>query len=163
MKTIIICALLTIAAVNAKSRSKREAFELPDGADLLVGSIRTSFACPQGAEGYYADVENNCKIFHVCHTVVEESGSADTQQFSFLCGNQTMFNQLTFTCSMPEDAVPCPDAPSFFYLNDNLRLGDPKVAFLDDQDIQRAAPLIESLAARYQAGGAAPAPPRQRG
>lgn len=49
---------------------------------------------------------------------------------------------------MPEDAVPCSESPSFFYLNDNLRLGDPKVAFLDDQDVQRAAPLIQNYAAR---------------
>lgn len=155
MNSIIFCVLLTVAAVSAKSRSKREAFDLPDGADLLVGSVRTNFACPQGAVGYFADTENDCKIFHVCNTIVEEDGAAETQQFSFLCGNQTMFNQLSFTCSMPEDAVPCSEAPSFFYLNDNLRLGDPKVAFLDDQDIQRAAPLIQSYGAR---GGAAPAP-----
>lgn len=73
-----------------------------------------------------------------------------------------MFNQLTFTCSMPEDSVPCSDAPSFFYLNDNLRLGDPKVPFLDDQDIQRAAPLIQSYGARSHSGGP-PAPGRGRG
>lgn len=162
MKAVILCILFTIISVNAKSRSKREAFDLPDGADLLVGSVRTSFSCPQNSEGYYADIENNCQIFHVCHTVVAEDGSSETQQYSFLCGNQTVFNQLTFTCAMPEDSVPCPEASSFFYLNDNLRLGDPKVPFLDDQDIQRAAPLIQSLAARYQGGGAV-APRPQRG
>lgn len=70
---------------------------------------------------------------------------------------------MTFTCAMPEDAVPCNEAPSFFYLNDNLRLGDPKVAFLDDQDIQRAAPLIQSYAARLGAGAGAPAPRPGRG
>ena len=72
-----------------------------------------------------------------------------------------MFNQLTFTCAMPEDAVPCSEAPSFFYLNDNLILGDPKKAFLDDQDIQRAAPLIQSYAAKI--GGGSPFPARRPG
>ena len=71
-------------------QSKREAFDLPDGADLLVGSIRTNFACPQGAVGYFADTDNDCKIFHVCNTVVEEDDSGTTQQYSFLCGNQTV-------------------------------------------------------------------------
>ncbi|KAF8782755.1 uncharacterized protein LOC129963900 [Argiope bruennichi] len=160
MKAVLLCAFVFIAVVAAKPRNKRAAFDLPDGAELLVGNVRTSFACPQGAEGYYADIENNCQIFHVCHTVQEEDGNSETQQFSFLCGNQTVFNQLSFTCSMPEDAVPCPEAPNFFYLNDNLRLGDPKVAFLDDQDIQRAAPLIQSYGGRLNAG-AAPAPPRR--
>ncbi|GIY12239.1 chitin-binding type-2 domain-containing protein [Caerostris darwini] len=162
MKTFILCALVCLVVVAAKSRSKRAAFDLPDGADLLVGSVRTTFTCPQGAEGYYADTENSCQIFHVCHTVQQEDGTSETQQFSFLCGNQTVFNQLSFTCSMPEDAVPCNEAPNFFYLNDNLRLGDPKVAFLDEQDIQRAAPLIQSYGGRLAAGGA-PAPPRRQG
>lgn len=162
MKSIVFCVLVIAAAVSAKSRSKREAFDLPDGADLLVGSVRTNFACPDGAVGYFADTDNDCKIFHVCNTVVQEDGSGSTQQYSFLCGNQTMFNQLTFTCSLPEDSVPCSEAPTFFYLNDNLRLGDPKVAFLDDQDIQRAAPLIQSYAARLSGGGA-PAPGRPGG
>ncbi|XP_015921529.1 uncharacterized protein [Parasteatoda tepidariorum] len=149
MKVIVFCVLIAVAAAAvSKSRTKREAFELPDGADLLVGSVKTSFACPQGSEGYYADIENNCQIFHVCHTNVQEDGSSETTQFSFLCGNQTMFNQLSFTCGMPEDSVPCQDAASFFYLNDNLRSGDPKALFLDDQDIQRAAPLIQNYAAR---------------
>ena len=147
---MIFCVLLIVAAVSAKSRNKREAFDLPDGADLLVGSVKTNFACPQNAVGYFADTDNNCQIFHVCNTIVEEDGTVETQQYSFLCGNQTVFNQLSFTCAMPEDAVPCSEAPSFFYLNDNLRLGDPKVAFLDDQDVQRAAPLIPNYAGRFQ-------------
>lgn len=74
-----------------------------------------------------------------------------------------VFNQLSFTCSMPEDAVPCPEAPNFFYLNDNLRLGDPKVAFLEDQDIARAAPLIQSYGARLSAAAPQPQQPNRRG
>lgn len=58
-----------------------------------------------------------------------------------------VFNQLSFTCAMPEDAVPCTESPNFYYLNDNLKLGDPKVAFLDEQDIQRAAPYVPMYAA----------------
>lgn len=71
-------------------QARRAAFDLPDGADLLVGSVRTNFACPQNSVGFFADTENDCKIFHVCNTVVEEDGTAATQQYSFLCGNQTV-------------------------------------------------------------------------
>ncbi|CAL1290728.1 unnamed protein product, partial [Larinioides sclopetarius] len=56
----------------AVSRSKRAAYELPDGADLIVGSVRTSFICSN--EGYYADIQNNCQIFHVCHTAYHTDG-----------------------------------------------------------------------------------------
>lgn len=44
-------------------QNKREAYELPDGLDYIP-SIRTTFQCP-GA-GYYADMDNNCQLFHVC-------------------------------------------------------------------------------------------------
>lgn len=157
MKALLVLAFVCIVTVNAASRAKRAAYELPDGAEILIGSVKTSFACPQGAFGYFADVDNNCNIFHICHPVTDEDGVTETQQFTFLCGNQTVFNQLSFTCAYPEEAVPCGQAPDFFYLNDNVRLGDPKVPFLNDQDIQRAAPLIVGLAARYS-GQAVPQP-----
>lgn len=64
------------------------------------------------------------------------------RQWSFACGNQTVFNQLTFTCSFPEEAIPCDKAPDFFYLNSNVLQGDPEVPFLQDQDVQNAAEFI---------------------
>ncbi|XP_023214565.1 uncharacterized protein LOC111617518, partial [Centruroides sculpturatus] len=113
---------------------KRQAYELPDGAHLLIGSIRTNFFCDK--DGYFADVENHCQIFHVCHTSFEEGKEPRTRQWSFICGNQTIFDQLTQTCAFPEDAVLCERAPEFFYLNE--RIGDPNALFLTDQDIVRA-------------------------
>ncbi|GFS42308.1 chitin-binding type-2 domain-containing protein [Nephila pilipes] len=133
--------LLSVAlAVVAPKRAKREAYELPDGADILVGPVKTSFSCFN--DGYYADVDNNCQIFHVCHSIDKDDGSRDTQQWSFVCGNQTLFNQLTLTCADPENAIPCPDAPSFYSINDRINAGDPKLYFLTDDDIQRAEPLL---------------------
>lgn len=121
-------------------RAKRAAYDLPDGSDLLIGPVKTSFNCFNN--GYYADVDNNCQIFHVCHSVEKEDGSQESQQWSFMCGNQTLFNQLTLTCAMPEDAIPCSDAPSFYNINDRVNAGDPNLYFLMDEDIQRAAPLL---------------------
>ncbi|XP_042897496.1 uncharacterized protein [Parasteatoda tepidariorum] len=140
MKYFIICALLFSTILAAPKRAKREAYSLPDGADILVGAIKTSFSCFN--DGYYADVDNNCQIFHVCHSTPNEDGSQNTQQWSFLCGNQTLFNQLTLTCADPEDAVPCPEAPSFYNINDRINAGDPQLYFLNDDDIQRAEPLL---------------------
>lgn len=53
-----------------------------------------------------------------------------------------VFNQLTFTCTYPEDAVPCTHAQDFYYLNSHIEAADPEVHFLDEQDIERAAPLV---------------------
>lgn len=43
---------------------------------------------------------------------------------------------------MPEDAIPCAEAPSFYNINDRVNAGDPNLYFLMDDDIQRAAPLL---------------------
>ncbi|XP_064467586.1 uncharacterized protein LOC135378461 [Ornithodoros turicata] len=136
------------AAVVALPRAKRAAYELPDGVEFLVGSVKTSFQCP-ARNGYFADVDNNCQIFHVCNTIPKEDGSVEVQQYSFLCGNQTVFNQFSLTCSLPEDSVPCRSSQDFFYLNE--RIGQEKVAIHDVGDIQRAVPLIP----RYQQAGLA--------
>lgn len=143
MKYVIAVALAFAVAAFALPRAKRAAYELPDGVEFLVGSVKTSFTCP-AKNGYYADVDNNCLIFHVCNVVPKDDGSTEVQQYSFVCGNQTMFNQFSMTCAFPEDAVPCRSAPDFYYLND--KLGQEKVFLHDDSDVQRALPLIP----RYQ-------------
>ncbi|KAH9361167.1 hypothetical protein HPB48_003029 [Haemaphysalis longicornis] len=124
-------------------KSKRAAYELPDGVEFLVGSVKTSFSCP-AKNGYYADVDNNCQIFHVCNVVPKDDGSTEVQQYSFLCGNQTVFSQFSLTCALPEDAIPCGSSADFFYLND--RIGQEKVNLHDDADLQRAIQIIP----RYQ-------------
>ncbi|GIY38455.1 chitin-binding type-2 domain-containing protein [Caerostris extrusa] len=133
-----------VTGAFAKSTSwqdKKDKYALPEGAELLVGPIRSTFTC--FANGYYyADVDNNCQIFHICYSADTTDGKQTQMQYSFLCGNQTVFNQLTFTCTYPEDAVPCIHAQDFYYLNSHIQTDDPEIHFLDDQDVQRAAPLI---------------------
>ena len=41
------------------------------------------------AYGYYADPTTNCQVFHIC------LGDGDIK-WSFLCPNQTIFNQVKF-------------------------------------------------------------------
>ncbi|XP_054719819.1 U-scoloptoxin(01)-Cw1a-like [Uloborus diversus] len=137
---ILMFGVIILEAAAVKSKAK-EKYALPEGAELLVGPIRSTFTC--FANGYYADVDNNCQIFHICYSTENYDGTIATHQYSFLCGNQTVFNQLTFTCTYPEDAVPCIHAQDFYYLNAHVEAADPEVHFLDDQDVQRAAPLIE--------------------
>ena len=40
--------------------------------------------------------------------------SQETAQFSFVCGNLTIFSQETLTCTLAEDALPCSEAPSLY-------------------------------------------------
>ncbi|XP_075557871.1 uncharacterized protein LOC142589962 [Dermacentor variabilis] len=110
---------------------KRLAYELADGANLVVGPVAKTFRCRRS--GYFADVSNYCRVYHVCHKVRHADGSSEMQHFSFFCGNQTVFNQLSLTCSYPEDALPCRKAPNFFYLND--RIGIENALLLTDTDV----------------------------
>ncbi|XP_064487296.1 U-scoloptoxin(01)-Er1a-like [Ornithodoros turicata] len=147
MKTVIVAVVALAAVATSLPRAKRAAYELPDGVEFLVGPVKTSFQCPARV-GYFADVDNNCQIFHVCNPVPKDDGSVEVQQYSFLCGNQTVFSQFSLTCTLPEDAVPCRSSPDFFYLND--KIGQEKVDFHDESDVQRAVPLIP----RYQQAAA---------
>ncbi|XP_076369489.1 uncharacterized protein LOC143256287 [Tachypleus tridentatus] len=140
MKSAIIIAVLCVAVATALLRAKRTAFELPPGVEFIVGQITTSFSCDGLPSGYYGDVDNDCKIFHICHTQTLPDGDLSVRHWSFFCGNQTIFNQMSFTCAFPEEAVPCRYAPDFYYLNNNI--GVENAPFLTDEDIARAYAVI---------------------
>ncbi|XP_076369599.1 uncharacterized protein LOC143256343 [Tachypleus tridentatus] len=140
MKSAIIIAVLCVAVATALLRAKRTAFELPPGVEFIVGQITTSFSCDGLPSGYYGDVDNECKIFHICHTQTLPDGDLSVRHWSFFCGNQTIFNQMSFTCAFPEEAVPCRYAPDFYYLNNNI--GVENAPFLTDEDIARAYAVI---------------------
>jgi len=136
---ILCCHFLVsseAASVSSHKRERRAAYALPDGVEFYVGEIRTGFKCP--GDGYYADPDNDCKLFHVCVTQNMPDGSAQQQHYTFACGNQTVFNQFSLTCSYEDESVPCREAADFYYLNDLLGQG-PDVPLHTDQDVDRAA------------------------
>merc|ERR1711976_978403 len=53
----------------------------------------TSFSCQGLVQGYYADQETDCQVYHVC-------GSQDAVSpiSSLLCPNGTLYNQQYFVC-----------------------------------------------------------------
>uniref|UniRef100_A0A147BDV4 Putative cuticular protein n=1 Tax=Ixodes ricinus TaxID=34613 RepID=A0A147BDV4_IXORI len=118
-------------------RLKRQTYSLPRGSELLLEPLRTTFQCRH--DGYFADIDNNCRVYHICTRSIE---TRQLQRFSFLCGNLTMFNQLTLTCTRPEDSVPCRNAPAFFYVNDNIGIQDQP--FLYDDDVSNADQFIQT-------------------
>ena len=111
-------------------------------ADLLDAPYDYGFNCDQqdAGYGYYADVNNACKVFHICVPIYDNEGSLDRMdKYSFVCGegwymlvsskcphisvchfkapilpSGTVFDQQTLTCNFPEDAFPCQESPSLY-------------------------------------------------
>ena len=110
--------LASLSQINA-FRSKRQAFLIANGADtFLKNPLNTQFRCVK--TGYFADIDNNCQMYHVCVVQPESNGKSIIRQYSFVCGNGTIFNQLTLTCSDPEESLPCEDSPKYYKLNNKI-------------------------------------------
>ncbi|XP_035208719.1 U-scoloptoxin(01)-Cw1a-like [Stegodyphus dumicola] len=73
----------------------------------------TSFSCEGRPYGYYADPEANCQVFHIC------TGAFGNNKFTFLCPNQTVFNQAYLVCDYPWN-VDCSTADGLYSVNDNF-------------------------------------------
>ncbi|KAG8222915.1 hypothetical protein J437_LFUL000209 [Ladona fulva] len=99
------------------------AYALASGYEELIPNLKTTFSCQGRIYGYYADVDNDCQVFHVCFPVTDDNGNVlSTAQFSFFCGNQTVFNQESLTCTDPIDALPCNESPNLYDIK-NLEFG----------------------------------------
>ncbi|XP_042855365.1 U-scoloptoxin(01)-Cw1a-like [Penaeus japonicus] len=95
------------------------AYQLPADAEFLLSSpLQTTFSCDSLPYGYYADTDNNCKLFHVCLPVADEIGAlVETAHFTFVCGNETTFSQESLTCVHDDDAFPCREARTLYELS----------------------------------------------
>jgi len=121
----------TILLVNAVP------YELPDGLEY-ISNINPSFQC--SSPGYFADIDSNCQLFNVCINQEFPDGKVELAQYTFACGNQTVFNQFSMTCASPEEAIPCASSADFFYLNE--RIGQETAKLHEDADVEKAAALI---------------------
>jgi len=92
---------------------------LPAGVETIIGQLQPGFTCDNKVYGYYADVANQCKVFHVCWPIVSEHGATLNKQWTFVCGNQTLFNQERLVCDRPEN-VDCSQAESFYSVNNEF-------------------------------------------
>ncbi|XP_042229294.1 GATA zinc finger domain-containing protein 14-like isoform X3 [Homarus americanus] len=102
-----------------------EPLNLPSGASTLLGGISTSFNCLDRPYGYYADQDNACRVFHVCNPALFSGGAVQTFQYSFMCGEGTVFDQKEMTCVMESSATPCQEASNYYVRNQEFgRLED---------------------------------------
>uniref|UniRef100_T1IK90 Chitin-binding type-2 domain-containing protein n=1 Tax=Strigamia maritima TaxID=126957 RepID=T1IK90_STRMM len=124
---VIAAVFLIITAIMAHPKIvKRQAdtfrYVLPAGAEILVGSVKTSFNCEGRNCGYYADVDNNCQIFHICFPAEHASGLRENYHYSFLCPNQTIFDQSQLICDTETFENPCGQTSEWIYLNQFFNL-----------------------------------------
>ncbi|KAK7084001.1 hypothetical protein SK128_025754, partial [Halocaridina rubra] len=99
--------------------SARMAYQLPADFEFIMSApLQTTFTCEDLPYGYYADVDNNCELFHVCLPIADDIGAlVETAHFTFVCGNQTVFSQESLTCAHQEEAFPCSEARTLFELS----------------------------------------------
>uniref|UniRef100_A0A1B0CP11 Chitin-binding type-2 domain-containing protein n=2 Tax=Lutzomyia longipalpis TaxID=7200 RepID=A0A1B0CP11_LUTLO len=56
---------------------------------VLPGIPKTTFNCKSVGNGYFADLDTECQVFHICD---------DGRKISFLCPNGTIFRQTDLIC-----------------------------------------------------------------
>lgn len=88
---------------------------------IIERTIDVEFSCANRKMGYYADINNDCKIFHICNPTSQADGELAVMQYSFFCPNGTQFQQSTLTCVTYNNAIPCEDSVMYYNLNDEER------------------------------------------
>ncbi|XP_052894320.1 uncharacterized protein LOC128301744 [Anopheles moucheti] len=71
---------------------------------VLTHIPKTIFDCKSHGNGYFADLETRCQVFHICD---------DRKKISFLCPNGTIFRQLDLICDW-WFKVDCAATPNHF-------------------------------------------------
>ncbi|XP_028158420.1 uncharacterized protein LOC114351408 [Ostrinia furnacalis] len=99
------------------NQTKGDTLNLPANATSIRENITDTFSCENRTYGYYADVDNECQLFHVCLPSQTPSGRNVTYKWSFICPAETVFNQEVLVCTRPRDAIPCEDSPMYYDIN----------------------------------------------
>ncbi|KAJ8704437.1 hypothetical protein PYW07_011625 [Mythimna separata] len=102
---------------DATNQTSADTLNLPANASSIRENITDTFSCENRTYGYYADVDNDCQVFHVCLPSQTPSGRNVTYRWSFICPKETVFNQAVLTCTREADSIDCQDSPEFYHLN----------------------------------------------
>ncbi|KAL4706281.1 hypothetical protein ACJJTC_017448 [Scirpophaga incertulas] len=109
--------LMKLLKAMANETHGADSLNLPANATSIRENIVDTFSCENRTYGYYADVDNDCQVFHVCLPSQTPSGRNITYRWSFICPTETIFNQEVLVCTRARDAIPCEESPMFFYVN----------------------------------------------
>ncbi|XP_011301721.1 uncharacterized protein [Fopius arisanus] len=126
-----VCALVVVFADQQVPRKMRPipvfrdsppaGLTLPNNATAIRENIVDTFSCENRIYGYYADVDNDCQIFHVC--MPQNRGAI---RWSFICPESTVFNQATFVCTWENDSIPCEESEQYYGLNEEFGKEEPQ-------------------------------------
>ena len=78
---------------------------------FYVSIPESDFSCNGRHDGYYADIDLRCQVYHHC--------ASGHQRYDFLCPNYTLFDQTTFTCRFV-NSVNCLSSETHYNRNDEL-------------------------------------------
>lgn len=72
----LLRAILTIAVAGQAARA---AMSLPDGIENILGFVpKSTFQCER--DGYFGDIDNDCRIFHLCQKQANANGRTVSEQ-----------------------------------------------------------------------------------
>lgn len=91
---------------------KRVTRDVEDTEEYNTSDIpETSFTCKdKTVGGYYADVETDCKVFHIC---TQTSAQGEVSDMKFRCSNGTAFDQKNLVCQK-EELVACEKSAEYY-------------------------------------------------
>ncbi|OQR73118.1 hypothetical protein BIW11_01191 [Tropilaelaps mercedesae] len=75
--------------------------------------INIQFSCANRPHGYYADIGNGCKIYHICNPQEVVGGKRAVMQYSFFCPSGTTFDQQERICT-PSPTTPCVQSEMYY-------------------------------------------------
>lgn len=81
-----------------------------------LDTTKFNFDCRDRPVGFYADIDYNCQIFHMC--------DEEHNRIPHICANETSFNQEYRICDWDYN-FNCNHAEKWFYLNDLTYATDP--------------------------------------
>ncbi|XP_076366070.1 U-scoloptoxin(01)-Cw1a-like isoform X2 [Tachypleus tridentatus] len=116
LMSTLICTSVVWSASFRSSNSKLHSLEKRQTSDQDYPTYNTiprdlTFSCNDKIPGYYADPQTDCQVWHWC--------TPSGYKYSFLCPNQTMFNQPYRVCDWWYN-VDCEQATSFYDVNNDL-------------------------------------------
>jgi len=99
----------------------------------------SKFSCYGRQFGQYADVDKDCRVFHLCYPFInDESEGFVYQRITFLCQNQTVFDQNKLIC-VDNSTVdyPCHESP-LHYQESNKNYVSRILSYLNSININRS-------------------------
>ncbi|KAH9515988.1 hypothetical protein DERF_006753 [Dermatophagoides farinae] len=98
--------------ISSKSNLINTKFRSTKSLDKFLSSIR--FNCTDRPEGYYADIERDCRTFHYC--------KRQSRKFTFNCPGSSIFNQKELSCenNLNNPRETCLNSTKFFFINSIL-------------------------------------------